>query len=227
MAKRTLHTFAWWPLAGRWLLRHLALWCPSRSSERDRQQRPARSRRLHRLKAPLSLARHSRPVADDGQHRPGHIHHRLVDSLGHGLVDRCSLRPAIRPLQAPTILFGTDSDAFGRVGQWQFTLTVKSHPITQSSPTSGSVTTTGSAAFTNQITMTGNSGAVTFAKTGGGAALAVSSSGQITTTGTLAIDTYTATGSHESMLRGAPGLSLIPSPSTPSPSPRIRQPRAP
>ena len=75
-------------------------------------------------------------------------------------------------------LFGTDSDGSGGVGAWRFTLTV-TFSITQTTPLSGSVTTTGSAAFTNQLNTTGNNGPVTFAKTGGGAALTVSSSGQI------------------------------------------------
>ena len=64
--------------------------------------------------------------------------------------------------------------------------------ITQTTPTSGSVTTTGSAAFTDQLNTTGNVGPVTF--TGGGVGIAVSSSGQITTTGSLTAGTYTATG---------------------------------
>ena len=71
------------------------------------------------------------------------------------------------------------------------------HPrvtITQTTPTSGSVTTTGSAAFTDQLKTTGNVGPVTYAKTGGGTDITVSSSGKITTTGTLAAGTYTASG---------------------------------
>ena len=64
--------------------------------------------------------------------------------------------------------------------------------IAQTTPTSGSVTVTGSSAFTDQLNTTGGIGPVTFA--GGGAGLTVSSSGQIATTGTLAAGTYTATG---------------------------------
>jgi large repetitive protein len=93
------------------------------------------------------------------------------------------------------LLFGTDTDSSGDTGQWQYTLTV-THlaPITQTGPASGLVTMIGSPAFTDQLNTTGNIGAVIFTKTGGGAGLEVSSSGQITTTGTLAAGTYTATG---------------------------------
>jgi len=92
------------------------------------------------------------------------------------------------------ILFGTDADSFGDTGVWQYQLTV-SHtigPLTLTGPTSGSVPTTTSSAFTDQLIVTGNIGAIAF--TGGGTGLTVSSSGQITTTGTLPDGTYTATG---------------------------------
>src|SRR5665213_1486676 len=93
-------------------------------------------------------------------------------------------------------LFGTDSDIVGDQGQWKYTLTVTggAGPITQAAPTSSSVTTSGSSAFTDQLKTTGNIGPVTYAKTGGGTGLIVSASGKITTTGTLAAGTYTATG---------------------------------
>jgi hypothetical protein len=94
------------------------------------------------------------------------------------------------------LLFGTDADAFSDTGQWRYTLTVINDgpPITQTAPTSGSVTTSGSAAFTDHLRTTGNTGPVTFTKTGGTADLKVSSGGEITTTGTLAAGSYTATG---------------------------------
>jgi hypothetical protein len=89
---------------------------------------------------------------------------------------------------------GTDTDAYGDSGSWAYTLTVTPahRTITQTTPTTGSVTTTGSSAFTGQLNTTGNDGPVTF--TGSGTGLAVSSGGQITTTGTLAAGNYTATG---------------------------------
>jgi hypothetical protein len=56
------------------------------------------------------------------------------------------------------------------------------------------VTVAGSAAFTIQLRTTGNFGPVTFTETGGGTGIRVSSGGKITTTGTLAVGYYTATG---------------------------------
>ena len=102
------------------------------------------------------------------------------------------------PTAAPGtyFLFGTDSDTVGDQGQWQYALTVTftPHTIFQAAPTSGSVTTTASSAFTDQLNTTDSIGPATYAKTGGGTGLTVSSSGKITTTGTLAAGTYTATG---------------------------------
>ena len=89
---------------------------------------------------------------------------------------------------------GTTADAFGDTGVFTYTLTVSAVTIIQAAPTAGSVTTSGSSAFTDQLKTTGNSGAVTYAKTGGGTGLTVSASGKITTTGTLAKGTHTATG---------------------------------
>ncbi len=92
-------------------------------------------------------------------------------------------------------LFGTDSDAFGDTGVWRYTLTVGlPPPITQAAPTSGTVTTSGSAAFTDHLRTTANIGPVTFTKGRGGTGLKVSLHGKITTNGILAVGTYTATG---------------------------------
>jgi len=92
------------------------------------------------------------------------------------------------------LLFGTDADSSGDTGQWHYTLTCCRPPITQTVPTSGTVTTSGSATFTDHLRTTGNTGPVTFTKTGGTAGLKISSDGKITTTGTLAAGSYTATG---------------------------------
>ncbi len=51
-----------------------------------------------------------------------------------------------------------------------------------------------SATFTGQITTTNNSGAVTYTQTSGTPALVVSSTGAVTTSGQLAVGTYTASG---------------------------------
>ena len=92
------------------------------------------------------------------------------------------------------VLFGTDSDTVGDTGQWQYVLTCCRPPITQTAPTTGTVTTIGAAAFTDRLRTTGNTGPVTFTRTGGTAGLNVSSGGKITTSGTLAAGSYTATG---------------------------------
>jgi uncharacterized repeat protein (TIGR02543 family) len=47
---------------------------------------------------------------------------------------------------------GTDADADSDTGSWTYTLTVTPDVITQASPTSGSVSTTGSAAFSTTLT---------------------------------------------------------------------------
>ena len=67
-------------------------------------------------------------------------------------------------------------------------------PPSQSTPTSGTVSTTGSAGFTDQLTAIGGYGANTYATTVPSSGLTVSSSGAVSTTGTLAVGTYTASG---------------------------------
>ncbi len=64
--------------------------------------------------------------------------------------------------------------------------------LSPSTPTAVSVAA--SATFTGQITTTNNSGAVTYTQTSGTPALVVSSTGAVTTSGPLAVGTYTAAG---------------------------------
>jgi hypothetical protein len=77
-----------------------------------------------------------------------------------------------------------------------FTFSAVSIPgtITQIAPTSGSVTASGSAAFTAQLAVTGNNGTVTYNQHAQGPDLSVSASGNVSTNHTLAAGTYTATG---------------------------------
>jgi len=89
---------------------------------------------------------------------------------------------------------GTDSDAYGDSGTWTYTLTVSAVAIGQSGPTTGNATTTNSAGFTDQLATSGQNGAVSFLTTSTNAGVSVSSSGAITTTGTLAAGSYTASG---------------------------------
>ena len=92
---------------------------------------------------------------------------------------------------------GTTSDGTG-TGTWTYTLHVNNPPpagtIVQAEPTSGTVTTTGSAAFTDQLAVTGSTGTVTYTKSAGSASLTVTSIGLVATTGALAAGDYTATG---------------------------------
>ena len=89
---------------------------------------------------------------------------------------------------------GTDSDTKGDTGTWSFVLTVTAVTLTQGTPTTGSVTTTSSAAYTNQLTVAPNNGAVTFVTTVPSGSVTVSGTGGVTTTGTLAANTYTVSG---------------------------------
>ena len=67
--------------------------------------------------------------------------------------------------------------------------------IVQGPPVADEVSTVGSGAFVSQLqVVSGFTGPVTFTQSTGGAALAVSSTGSITTTGSLSTGTYTATG---------------------------------
>jgi len=87
---------------------------------------------------------------------------------------------------------GTDSDTGGDSGPWSFTLTV---PLTQASPTSASTTTSASSGFTDQLAVSnGGAGSVTYTVQVPATGIAVSSSGAISITGTLAAGSYTVSG---------------------------------
>src|ERR1039458_9043030 len=87
----------------------------------------------------------------------------------------------------------TDADTYGDAGTWSYSLTVSATAITQITPTSGKTTPAASSAFTDQLKTSGGTGAVSFATTSASspAGLVVSSSGAVSTTGTLSADTYT------------------------------------
>ena len=100
---------------------------------------------------------------------------------------------------------GTDSDAFGDdIGTWSYKLTVSATAITQTAPFSNGatvITPATSPSFTHLLSTTGSDGPVTFttnstrAPSGATATIKVSSSGSVTTTGTLDAGSYTASGS--------------------------------
>ncbi len=96
---------------------------------------------------------------------------------------------------------GTDVDASGDVGTYFFRLVVGT--LTQSSPVRATVTTAASTGFTNQLTVTGASGALTYTQTTGAPSLVVSSTGLITTSGALAAGSYVARGSVSDAAGGA------------------------
>ena len=89
---------------------------------------------------------------------------------------------------------GTDSDTAGdTAGTWTYTLTITAVTVTQTAPTSGTTTTTASPAFTDQLATTG-SGTLAFVTTLTLCGVLVSSSGAITTTGSLAASACTVSG---------------------------------
>jgi major membrane immunogen (membrane-anchored lipoprotein) len=88
---------------------------------------------------------------------------------------------------------GTTSDPHGDVGT--FSLTLEVGVLLQDSPLAANVKASGSASFSDQLVVTGNTGTVTFVPVTGPPSLNVSASGLVTTSGPLAAGTYSATGS--------------------------------
>jgi outer membrane protein OmpA-like peptidoglycan-associated protein len=96
----------------------------------------------------------------------------------------------------PYNVSGTDANGIGDTGGWSYTLTVGAATITQTSPTANFVTVAGSNTFTDQLNVSGNSGTVTFVEQSSTSPnLAVSTSGLVSVTGSLAANTYTVSGS--------------------------------
>jgi major membrane immunogen (membrane-anchored lipoprotein) len=87
---------------------------------------------------------------------------------------------------------GTTSDPDGDVGT--FSLTLEVGVLLQDSPLAANVKASGSASFSDQLVVTGNTGTVTFVPATGTPSLNVSSSGLLTTSGPLTAGTYSATG---------------------------------
>ena len=91
---------------------------------------------------------------------------------------------------------GTDSDGSGDTGTWSYSLTVTAVTIAQAAPTAGTTTTTGSAAFTDQLATTGSDGnGVAFVTTATSSGyITVSPSGAVSTSGAVPAGTYTVSG---------------------------------
>src|ERR1019366_9266627 len=100
---------------------------------------------------------------------------------------------------------GKVTDSYGDSGTWTYTLAVSASAITQAAPKSnGSVVTPPtSSKFTAHLAVTGNNGAVKYGLTNGHSTptgLVISSSGAVSTTGALAVGTYTAAGTDSDSL---------------------------
>jgi hypothetical protein len=97
-------------------------------------------------------------------------------------------------LRASCTVSGTDSDPAGDSGTWSYLLTVTPVTIVQSAPATGTTTTTASSAFTGQLVTTGQNGTVTFVTGSTSCGGVVSSSGAITTNGSLGAGSCTVSG---------------------------------
>jgi len=87
---------------------------------------------------------------------------------------------------------GTTSDSAGDTGSFAFSLKVG--VLVQRTPTAASVTTSNSAAFTQQLDVGANLGAVNYVQTSGTPNVLVSATGLVTTAGTLSPGAYHVTG---------------------------------
>ncbi len=88
---------------------------------------------------------------------------------------------------------GTTSDTGSDAGT--FSVTVRVGVLLQHSPATASVKVSGTAKYTDQLEVTGSSGAITYVQNRGAPELVVSASGLVTTSGELAAGSYVVTGS--------------------------------
>ena len=86
-------------------------------------------------------------------------------------------------------------DSLGDTGNWSYTVTVDAVTITQIAPTTGTTTAPASSGFEDQLATSNNNGTVNFTQSSGTPAVTVSSAGVVSTSGTLGVGTYTASGS--------------------------------
>jgi hypothetical protein len=75
-----------------------------------------------------------------------------------------------------------------------FSFTAKAKVISQNLPVTNTVATSASSSFKDQLVASGNQGTVSYVQSTGSPSIAVSSSGAVSTSGTLNAGTYTATG---------------------------------
>ena len=104
---------------------------------------------------------------------------------------------------------GTDTDGFGDLGIWSYTLVLTASTISQNAPKSNSVAPTSSAKFTEKLSTSGGVAPVSFVTvattkpSGATGGLKVSSSGEVSTTGLLTAGTYSASGTDSDALGDA------------------------
>ncbi|MGC8509797.1 MAG: hypothetical protein ACP5PB_02875, partial [Acidimicrobiales bacterium] len=121
---------------------------------------------------------------------------------------------------------GTTSDAGGDRGSFFFNLLVTATgPLAPALPTTATTSVAGSATFSDQLAVTGASGAVTFAQTSGTPSLVVSSTGLVTTSGSLAAGSYVALGTTVDAA-GDTGTFTLTLVVTPPPAPPVVTPHA-
>jgi len=94
----------------------------------------------------------------------------------------------------PYTIGGTDTDSASDTGTWSFSLTVTPDLISQSSPTTGTIQSSESGSYVTSIEIENNIGAVSFTTTKSNVNLAVSGSGEVSTTGALSAGTYSVSG---------------------------------
>jgi predicted RNA-binding protein with TRAM domain len=87
---------------------------------------------------------------------------------------------------------GTVSDSYGDTGTWTFDVTVSAGPITQTTPTTGTVQV--GDPFSSQLDVSGSYGSLTYSQSTGSPHITVSSAGAISAPDSLATGVYTASG---------------------------------
>ena len=98
-------------------------------------------------------------------------------------------------------LSGTDRDTDGDLGTWSYTLDVTAGTLGQVAPTTGAVTPGMSAGFGDQLAVSGAFGTVAYSPaTSTPTGVLVSSSGAVSTTGTLAVGDYDLSGTDRDTL---------------------------
>jgi len=95
----------------------------------------------------------------------------------------------------PYVVSGTDGNGIGNTGVWSYTLNVAAATISQTSPTTANTTLALSSSFTGQLgPTTFNASPISYTVVVPSTGLTVSSNGAIATTGSLAANTYTVSG---------------------------------